>query len=100
MKRPMMFNCVWLVPLCHTTESLYVCLMSPLLVLNISKTSHALSYSFRWNIVKDNDEKYKAYKFNYTDDLENKGMNKELREEYRNRHIPYSVMKKSIFSDI
>lgn len=27
-------------------------------------------------IVKDNDEKYKAYKFNYTDDLENKGMNK------------------------
>lgn len=51
-------------------------------------------------IVKDNDEKYKAYKFNYTDHLENKGMNKELREEYRNRHIPYSVKKKSIFSDV
>lgn len=69
---------------------------------NIDNYLHTYHYHIASDgtIVKDNDEKYKVYKFNYIDDLENKGMNKELREEYRNRHIPYSVKKKSIFSDI
>lgn len=40
------------------------------------------------------------HKFNYSDNLANKVMNNELREKFRNRHIPYSVKKKPIFSDI
>lgn len=68
---------------------------------NFDNYFHTYHYHIASNgtIVKNNDEKYKAYKFYYSDDLANKGMNNELREKYRNRHIPYSVKKKPIFSD-